>query len=75
MDYLLIKGTLENPIEVADRAGPLSDSEIDDPMKDIVEIKHLMFCRLLLSHASLLPIAIRANSAEEFLQGKAISKY
>lgn len=70
---LLIKGTLENPIEVADRAGPLSHSEIDEPMKDIVEIKHLMFCRLLLSHASLLPIAIRANSAEEFLEGKEIS--
>lgn len=70
---LLIKGALENPIEVADRAEPLSDSEIDEPMKDIVEIKHLMFCRLLLSHASLLPIAIRANSAEEFLEGKEIS--
>lgn len=42
-------------------------------MKDIVEIKHLLFCRLLLSHASLLPIAIRANSAEEFLEGKEIS--
>lgn len=69
---LLIKGTLENPIEVADRTGPLSDSEIDELMKDIVEIKQLLFCRLLLSHASLLPIAIRANSVEEFLEDKEI---
>ena len=70
---LLIKGTLENPIEVADRAGPLSDGEIDELMKDIVEIKHLLFCRLLLSHANLLPIAIRANSVEEILEVKEIS--
>ncbi|KAI1444975.1 hypothetical protein F5Y02DRAFT_408701 [Annulohypoxylon stygium] len=35
--------------------------------KDIKEIKLLLFCRLLLSHASLLPAAIRASSVEEFL--------
>ena len=70
---ILLKGTIENPIEVADRTAPLSDKEIDEIIKEITEVKHLLFCRLLLSHASLLPIAIRANSVEEFLSDKEIN--
>lgn len=70
---ILLKGTIENPIEVADRTAPLSDKEIDEIIREITEIKHLLFCRLLLSHASLLPIAIRANSVEEFLNDKEIN--
>lgn len=64
---ILLKGTVENPIEVADRTAPLPDKEIDEIIGEITEIKHLLFCRLLLSHASLLPVAIRASSVEEFL--------
>lgn len=70
---ILLKGTIENPIEVADRTAPLSDKEIDEIIGEITEIKHLLFCRLLLSHASLLPVAIRANSVEEFLSDKEIN--
>lgn len=70
---LLIKGNLRNLVEVAHCTGPLSDSEIDELMKEIIEIKHLLFCRLLLSHASLLPLAIRVNSVEEFLNDKETS--
>lgn len=64
---ILLKGTVENPLEIADRTAPLSEKEIDEIMGEITEIKHLLFCRLLLSHASLLTVAIRANSVEEFL--------
>lgn len=64
---ILLKGTIENPIEVADRTAPLLDGEIDEIIGEITEIKHLLFCRLLLSHASLLPVAIKANSVGEFL--------
>lgn len=31
------------------------------------EIKHLLFCRLLLPHTSLLPVAFRAGSVDELL--------
>ena len=70
---LLLKGTVENPIEVANRTAPLSDNEVDHLLKEITEIKHFLFCRLLLSHASLLDIAIRANSVEEFLNDTEIN--
>lgn len=70
---ILLKGTIENPIEVADRTAPLSDKEIDEIIGEVTEIKHLLFCRLLLSHASLLTIAIRANSVEEFLSDNEIN--
>lgn len=70
---LLLKGTIDNPIEVADRTAPLPDEEIDRLLEEITEIKHLLFCRLLLSHASLLPAAIRANNVDELLADKEIS--
>lgn len=65
---LLLEGTVENPIEVANRTAPLADHEVDQLLEEITEIKHLLFCRLLLSHASLLAIAIRAKSVEELLK-------
>lgn len=70
---ILLKGTIENPIEIADRTAPLSDKEIDEIIGEITEIKHLLFCRLLLSHASLLTVAIRANSVEEFLSDNEVN--
>jgi hypothetical protein len=36
-------------------------------LEEVAEIKRLLFCRLLLSHATLLPIALRSDSMEEFL--------
>ena len=67
-----LRGTIENPVELADRSAPLPDDEIDRLIQEISEIKHLLFCRLLLSHASLLPAAVRANSVEEFLNDKEV---
>jgi hypothetical protein len=34
---------------------------------EISVIKHLLFCRLLLGHATLLPAALRANNVQDFL--------
>lgn len=55
------------------RTAPLADEEIDSLARDIKEIKLLLFCRLLLSHASLLPAAVRASSVEEFLNDPEIA--
>lgn len=60
-------GTIENPIELHDKTPSLPDDEIDRLLEEITEVKHLLFCRRLLSHASLLPAAIRASSVENFL--------
>jgi len=69
---MLVRGTIENPVELSHKSAPLPDSEIDRLLEEISEIKHLLFCRLLLSHASLFPAAIRANSVEEFLNDKEV---
>ena len=60
----ILVGTLENPHGTHLKTAPLADEEIDSLMKDIKEIKLLLFCRLLLSHASLLPAAVRSSSVE-----------
>jgi hypothetical protein len=60
-------GSLENPHETHTRTAPMTDDEIESAVKDIREIKLLLFCRLLLAQASLLPAALRANSVLEFL--------
>lgn len=69
----MLKGTIENPLDAGNRTVPLSDDEIDGVLDEITEIKHLFFCRLLLSHASLLPAAIRANNVEAFLADREIN--
>lgn len=65
---VLIRGTPNNPIEFADKTPSMSDDEIDVLLEEVSEIKHLLFCRLLLSHASLLPAAIRADSVDAFMK-------
>lgn len=60
-------GSLENPHETHTRTAPMTNDEIESAVKDIREIKLLLFCRLLLSQASMLPAALRSNSVEEFL--------
>lgn len=60
-------GSLENPHETYTRTAPMTDDEIESAVKDIREIKLLLFCRLLLAQASMLPAALRSNSVEEFL--------
>ena len=42
-------------------------------MKDLVEIKHLLLYRFVLSHPSLLPTTIQTDSFEDFLGHKDIA--
>ncbi|KAK7745831.1 hypothetical protein SLS53_002548 [Cytospora paraplurivora] len=60
-------GTVQNPVETQHRTAPLPEGEIESLIADIAEIKTLLFCRTLLSHATMLPAALRAKSIEEFL--------
>ncbi|KAI4150166.1 MAG: hypothetical protein LQ340_004237 [Diploschistes diacapsis] len=55
------------------RIAPMGDEEVDRLIEDVVEIKKLLFCRLLLTQANLLPAAYRANSIQEFLKDESIS--
>ncbi|KAI2637266.1 hypothetical protein GGS21DRAFT_489042 [Xylaria nigripes] len=67
-------GSLEMPHGSHDRTAPMGDDEIDILMQEIKEIKLLLFCRLLLSHASLLPAALRAANVDEFLSDTDITE-
>ncbi|KAL6855650.1 hypothetical protein J3F83DRAFT_753815 [Trichoderma novae-zelandiae] len=60
-------GSIENPHETHTRTAPMTNDEIETVIKDIREIKLLLFCRLVLAQASMLPAALRAGSVEEFL--------
>ncbi|OJD29348.1 mfs allantoate protein [Diplodia corticola] len=62
-----LRGTVENPAAIEDRMPPVPDSEIDVLLSQITEVKQLLFCRLVLGHAALLPIALRSNTIDEFL--------
>lgn len=68
---MMLVGTIENPVRT-NKTMTLPDDEVSDLLNEITEIKHLLFCRLLLAHASLLPAAIRANSVEEFLNDREV---
>jgi hypothetical protein len=59
---------LESPAQLHEKAAAIPDGEIDTLLEEIAEVKTLLFCRLLLSHATLLPIALSVNSVEEFLE-------
>ncbi|KAI1328999.1 hypothetical protein F5Y16DRAFT_409363 [Xylariaceae sp. FL0255] len=69
----ILVGSLETPHGTHEKTPPLEDDEIETLIKDVREIKILLFCRLLLSHASLLPAALRAASVEEFLNDTQIT--
>ena len=68
-----VAGTIDNPIELKDKTAPFPDEEVDELLRDMAEIKHLLFCRLLLAHATILPAAVKANSIEEFLDNKEVT--
>jgi len=70
---ILVKGTIRNPIEISNRTAPFPDDEIEVLLREIAEVKHLLFCRLLLAHADLLPAAIRASSVEDFLNDSEVA--
>lgn len=53
---------------------PIPADELDTLLDEVAEVKHLLFCRLLLSHATLLPIALRSESIEAFLTDKEVTR-
>ncbi len=63
---IIAGGTLENPV-ITTRTVTYPEDQTNQLLSEISEIKHLLFCRLVLGHAALLPAALRANSVEEFL--------
>lgn len=68
-----VAGTIDNPIELKDKTAPFPDEEIDELLQDMADVKHLLFCRLLLAHATVLPAAIKANGVDEFLNNKEVT--
>lgn len=68
-----VAGTIDNPIETYKRTAPFPDDVIDELLQQMTEIKHLLFCRLLLSHATVLPAALRANTVDEFLNDEEVT--
>ncbi|KAG8526628.1 uncharacterized protein KY384_008829 [Bacidia gigantensis] len=74
VDGLQVAGTIGNPIELRGKIAPFADGEIEDILKDIPEIQTLLFCRLLLAHAAILPAAIKAGSVDEFLSDPEVSE-
>ena len=70
----ILVGSMQMPHGSHLKTAPLAHEEIDVLTKDIKEIKLLLFCRLLLSHTSLLPAALRASSIEDSLANLDIIK-
>ncbi|KAI1112839.1 hypothetical protein F5Y14DRAFT_244471 [Nemania sp. NC0429] len=70
----ILVGSLETPHGTLTKTPPMDDDEIETLMQDIKEIKILLFCRLLLSHASLLPAALQAANVEEFINDTKITE-
>ncbi|KAI3337564.1 hypothetical protein HD806DRAFT_43606 [Xylariaceae sp. AK1471] len=70
----ILVGSLEIPHGTHEKTAPMGNDEIETLMQDIKEIKLLLFCRLLLSHASLLPAALRAANVNEFLNDADITE-
>lgn len=66
-------GTIQNPLETHGRTAPLPEEDIERLLLDIADIKALLLCRTLLSHATLLPAALRAKSVEEFIDDPSIA--
>ena len=63
---------MENPAELRDKFAGMPEDEIDKLMEEVVEIKYLLLCRILLSRAALLPAAARAKSIDEFLNDQEV---
>ncbi|KAK0102680.1 hypothetical protein ONS95_006282 [Cadophora gregata] len=67
-----IAGTIENPV-ITTKTITFPEDETARLLSEISEIKNLLFCRLVLGHAALLPAALRANSVEEFLADEEVT--
>jgi hypothetical protein len=62
------------PLGVDATTPVLPDDEIEQLLSEVAEIKNFLFCRLLLSQATLLPIAMETGSVEEFLNRKEVAR-
>lgn len=69
----MLVGTAQNPPELLKRTAPLKDQDISQLITDITEIKMLLFCRQVMAHSALLPVALQANSVEDFLSDPSIA--
>lgn len=67
-------GTFQNPFKLQNKTAPIPGEEIRTLLDEIAEIKQLLFCRLLLSHSSLLPIALQSPSIEDFLANQDVAE-
>jgi hypothetical protein len=70
---VMVAGTVENP-EIATRTTTFPEDDIQRILAEVSEIKLLLFCRLLLGHAALLPAALRADSIEAFLDDPEVTE-
>jgi len=61
------------PLGLDAETRPVPEDEMDLLLEEVAKVKSLLFCRLLLSHAALLPIALESNSIEEFLADKNVT--
>lgn len=52
----------------------LPEDEIESLLDEVAEIKNFIFCRLLLSQATILPLALEVDSIEELLARKEITR-
>ena len=67
-------GNAETNMSVNPQSPAIPDDEIDQLLEEVAEVKHFLFSRLLLSQASLLPIALKANSIDEFLANDQVTQ-
>lgn len=63
---LNVASTIETG-EVLGKIAGMPAEDVDRILDEVAQIKELLFCRLLISHATLLPAALRAGSITEFL--------
>jgi hypothetical protein len=70
---VMVGGTMENPV-IAKKTITYPDDEIERLLAEVSEIRHLLFCRLLLGHAALLPAALSADSVEAFLNDQEVTE-
>lgn len=70
----VLRGTLENPLETMHKTAPMPNEDIEELLRDVAEIKQLLFCRLLLAHAGVLPAALRAVNIQDFLNDESVTE-
>ncbi|KAL9095335.1 MAG: hypothetical protein Q9165_002206 [Trypethelium subeluteriae] len=69
----LLVGGIERPHGMLEKTVQLPQEEVDLLIRDIKEIRKLIFCRKLLSFSTLLPLALEAESVEGFLANNEVS--